>query len=129
MTRWLAAARQATEVGTKPTKPTKPGLSGHGSASVAAECGVLSVLSEGSEPKPDASTTTGAECHSPGTGRIEVPPEAFPHGVSVAGNPLTWTGRVVSLEAWRRLSEWEQHGPNGRLWCGAKGNWRMKSET
>jgi len=50
-------------------------------------------------------------------------PETFPHGLSVAGNPLTWTGRVVSLDAWRRLSEWEKHGPNGRHWCGITRNW------
>lgn len=45
-------------------------------------------------------------------------PQTYPHGLSVAGNPLTWTGRIVSLDAWRRLSEWERHGPNGRHWCG-----------
>ena len=50
-------------------------------------------------------------------------PETFPHGRSVAGHPLTWTGRVVSLDAWRHLSEWEKHGPNGRHWCGIARNW------
>lgn len=41
------------------------------------------------------------------------------HGASIAGNPLTWTGRVVSLDEWRRLSDWEKHEaigkPGGRL--------------
>lgn len=50
-------------------------------------------------------------------------PETFPHGRSVAGHPRTWTGRVVSLDAWRHLSEWERHGPNGRHWCGIARNW------
>lgn len=50
-------------------------------------------------------------------------PEAFPHGVSIAGNPCTWTGRIVSLDAWRQLTEWERHGPNGRHWCGIARNW------
>jgi hypothetical protein len=39
------------------------------------------------------------------------------HGVSVTGSPRTWTGRIVSLDAWRSLTEWERHGPNGRHWC------------
>ena len=28
--------------------------------------------------------------------------EHFPHGISAGGRPLTWTGRVVSLDEWRR---------------------------
>ena len=50
-------------------------------------------------------------------------PETFPQGVSVAVSPLTWTGRVVSLDEWRRLSEWQRHGPNGRRWCGIASGW------
>jgi len=50
-------------------------------------------------------------------------PEGFPHGVSIAGNLCTWTGRVVSLDAWRLLSEWERHGPNGRHWDGITRDW------
>jgi hypothetical protein len=53
----------------------------------------------------------------------KAPPDAFRHGVSVAGTPLTWTGRVVSLAEWRSLSEWQRHGPNGRLWCGIARDW------
>jgi hypothetical protein len=49
--------------------------------------------------------------------------EAFPHGLSVAGTPLTWTGRVVSLDAWRNLTEWERHGPRGRMWNGLMQQW------
>jgi hypothetical protein len=33
------------------------------------------------------------------------------YGESLGGRLLTWTGRVVSLDAWRKLSEWEKHGP------------------
>ena len=46
------------------------------------------------------------------------------HGVSVTGSPRTWTGRIVSLDAWRTLTEWEKHGPNGRHWCGVTKRWR-----
>lgn len=45
-------------------------------------------------------------------------PDVWRHGASVAGNPVTWTCRVVSLDAWRNLTEWERHGPDGRRWCG-----------
>lgn len=48
-----------------------------------------------------------------------------PHGVSVAGHPLTWTGRVVLLDAWRALSDWERHGPDGRLWDGRTKQWQQ----
>ena len=49
--------------------------------------------------------------------------DAFRHGVSVAGHPRTWTGRVVSLADWRRLTAWERHGPDGRRWCGIARAW------
>lgn len=49
--------------------------------------------------------------------------ETSPHGLSVAKSPLTWTGRVVSLDHWRKLSEWERHGPNGQHWCGIARDW------
>lgn len=49
--------------------------------------------------------------------------DAFRHGRSVTGNPLTWTGRIVSLDEWRRLSGWDRHGPDGRLFCGICRAW------
>lgn len=51
-----------------------------------------------------------------------------PRGTSVAGVPVTWTGRVVSLDDWRRLSEWEKHGPNGRAWCGKRKRWTHEGD-
>lgn len=49
------------------------------------------------------------------------PPRAF----SITGRPLTWTGRVVSLDEWRKLSAWDRHGPDRRLFCGACREWVM----
>jgi hypothetical protein len=51
------------------------------------------------------------------------PLETFPHGLTCAGHPLTWTGRVVSLDEWRHLTEWERHGPRRRQWNGIKKQW------
>lgn len=50
------------------------------------------------------------------------------HGFAVSGNPKTWTGNVVSLSEWRGLSEWQRHGPNGRMWCGACRAWVSECE-
>ena len=43
---------------------------------------------------------------------------------SIGDRPITWTGKVVSLEEWRRLSEWERQGPNGRVWNGLARQWK-----
>lgn len=47
----------------------------------------------------------------------------YKHGVSVAGNPITWTGRIVSKEDWLKLSDWEKHGPDGKIWDGSANAW------
>lgn len=46
-----------------------------------------------------------------------------PHGNSVGLRPKTWAGKVVSLDAWRQLTDWEKHGPNGRVWNGKTQQW------
>jgi len=73
-----------------------------------------------------ASVATGAthkrKTESPARDDMQ-PGETFRHGVSVTGLPLTWTGRIVLLDDWRRLTEWEKHGPNGRRWNGSTKQW------
>lgn len=50
--------------------------------------------------------------------------EVFPHDVcAITGSPRTWTGKVVVLDEWRRLSEWDRKGPAGRLFCGLCREW------
>lgn len=51
--------------------------------------------------------------------------DQHPHGTAFDGRPLTWTGRVVSLAAWRILTEWERHGPDGRHWNGITKQWEQ----
>lgn len=53
--------------------------------------------------------------------------ETFPFGTAcnMGDSPRTWTGRIVSLDDWRRLSEWERNGPNGRMWCGLCRAWHL----
>lgn len=47
----------------------------------------------------------------------------FRRSGSTGDRPTTWTGRVVSLDEWRRLTEWDKAGPNGRLFCGICRAW------
>jgi hypothetical protein len=110
MTRWLAAARKAEGVGTELTEPTKPLPS--------EVLSVMSVLSEGEEPQ-------AARREDPDPNA-----SAFPYGTAcnLGDTPRTWTGRVVSLAAWKRLSDWEKHGPTGRLWCGLCRCWHMPGD-
>jgi hypothetical protein len=51
--------------------------------------------------------------------------EASPYGTTFDGTPKTWAGKIISLDQWRRLSEWEKHGPNGRHWNGKTRKWEM----
>lgn len=84
MSKWLEAAKRAPEA--------EPAQAGPPQAKLVLS--VLSVLSEG--------------------GCAEAPPvESFPHGLSAGGRPKTWTGRIVSLDEWRNLTEGEKHGQDG----------------
>jgi hypothetical protein len=50
-------------------------------------------------------------------------PADQPRSFSITGRPKTWTGRVVSLDEWRKLSAWDRHGPDERLFCGICQEW------
>ncbi len=49
--------------------------------------------------------------------------EALPYGCDCGGRPKTWTGQIVSLSNWKRLSAWERHGSTGKKWNGLTGQW------
>lgn len=109
MNRWLALAKEPAEKANPLpdtlTEPDKRGL-----CPVLSGCRVEKVEVERPhrpdllQPSPDARSD---------------PPRAF----SVTGRPLTWTGRVVSLDEWRKLSAWDRHGQDGRMFCGACRDW------
>ncbi len=52
-------------------------------------------------------------------------PGPVPDKVGVGGRPVTWTGKIVNLDEWRRLTDWERHGPNGRMWNGKTQQWEQ----
>ncbi|RYH07747.1 hypothetical protein EU800_19210 [Tropicimonas sp. IMCC6043] len=109
-TKSVTEAQPPATTATTATTATKP-------VRVANVAGVATLSTPKAEAIPHCAARRVAEVADVAT------PETLPHGVSVAGSPLTWTGRVVSLEAWRRLSEWERHGPDGRLWNGLTREW------
>lgn len=51
--------------------------------------------------------------------------DMFRHGRSITGQPRLWTGRIGSLDEWRKLSAWERHGPDRRMFCGVCREWVM----
>lgn len=115
MTRWLQAAKAASPPADKTdiTDETQPkGEHAPKSAQPDMVMSVVSVLSGGGIPAPPSAPP---EVPRPGD-------DPFRHG-SFMGDPKTWTGRIVSLDAWRRLSAWDRHGPDGRLFCGACRAW------
>lgn len=51
--------------------------------------------------------------------------ETFPYGTAcgLGLSPRTWAGRVVSLDDWRAMTDWDRHGPRGRNWNGITRQW------
>lgn len=121
MTRWLEAARRTNRGGTELTQPTEPRPAPNGPKHGTGDIGVssvVSVLSEGTGAEPASRSDAPARPRTP-----DADGQAFPHGMTPEGRPKTWTGRIVSLEDWRTLSEWERHGSNGRMWNGVTRSW------
>jgi hypothetical protein len=124
MTRWLQAARQSTGGQTQPAYPTWADAENEPQERVLS---VLSVLSQG-EHTPARPAEITATLLRPKPEPSNVPKsDAFPYGTAcnLGYAPRTWTGRIVSLDEWRRLTEWEKHGSNGRHWNGITGQWEQ----
>lgn len=81
---------------------------------------VATVASVATPPRPQPDLAPPARADG-----LEPDPDGFPYGTACGMGlfPRTWTGRVVSLAAWRELTGWERHGPRGRHWNGATGRW------
>lgn len=79
---------------------------------------------------PNVAIAASVAAPRPETAKDETPnpaapsqDDAPPYGAGIAGGVRTWTGRVVSLEAWRALSDWERHGSTGKVWSGLTHQW------
>ena len=72
--------------------------------------------------------TPEAQKHENETGATQSSSINFKHGFALNGDPKTWTGKIVLLEEWRRLSEWDRHGPDGRFWHGKTQRWEIADD-
>jgi len=110
---WFDATAALAEIqaGEKPGFDHAPGANRANRANPATQISTNSTISTppALELQPDPETPQDPQRSKP---------ETFPYGRAFGGLPKTWTGCVVSLEEWRGLSEWERHGPGGRLFCG-----------
>ena len=120
MSRWLDIARKSKEyagpyTGTQ-QEPLKRGgeKQERGFLLVSNGCRVESAQKAEDSPTPQSTSVQQPPSHGP-----------VPDKVGVGGRPVTWTGKVVSLEDWRNLTEWERHGPNGRMWNGKTQQWEQ----
>lgn len=110
MSRWLQAAHSAAPTKDK-TDTTDKTLTGRMREAVPeAVLSVVSVMSDVRmlERSPSAPAPS---------------PDIQPYWHSVTGSLCTWTGRIVSLDEWRRLPEWDRHGSTGKMWNGLTGQW------
>ncbi len=110
MSRWLAlAVGGEIETQTPPDSMTEPDKTPadkpkHEFCQVLSNCQV-----EPEHSKPHAMKQLGDQ--------------EFRHGFTASGRPRTWTGKVVSLNEWRGLSEWERNGPNAQHWNSITQSW------
>ena len=118
MSKWLAIARGDQDISEiLPDTQCKPSKSPE-----ATEKPDLMMVYDGCR-REDADKFTTLE------GTTTTPePDDFKHGFALNGYPKTWTGKIVSLEEWRRLSQWERRGPDGRLWNGKTRQWEIADD-
>ncbi len=122
MTRWLQAARQSTEGQAQPAFPTGTDADNAPQERVLS---VLSVLSQEEHASPRLAEITAPPLQPKPKPAKAPTPETFPYGTAcnMGDAPRTWTGRIVSLDEWRRLSDWDRHGSNGKIWSGLTRQW------
>lgn len=91
-------------------------------ATSATQCPVVAIVADVAAPPATIATSATP---APRVASVATPSasEINPQAETAGGRVATWTGRVVSLDEWRRLTAWERHGPNGRLWCGITSTW------
>lgn len=115
MSRWLELAEEAPENSDTSTRHlTKPDNNRDGGG----ERGFCPLLSN---VKRQESKNSAPVAVTPSPS----PPAREPmlDQASVGGRPVTWTGRVVSLDDWRNMTDWERHGPRKKVWCGLNKRW------
>lgn len=111
---------QGQDGATRATCATRVSLSGDSAAHVAPVAPVAQVASLESEIVPVVEKTNASVLS-----RHEN--EDTAHGRDSLGKPKTWTGRVVSLDEWKRLSEWDKHGSTNKVFNALTWQWEPKN--
>ena len=109
---WFDAQAALAKIGGGDAPPSAPGMPGERETKLAEIAGIAEYEAHASEIATSAARQ----------------PMASPYGKSPGGRPLTYTGCVVSLEAWRAMSAWERHGPRGQIWSGVNQRWENRKE-
>ena len=119
MSRWLALA----EIPQEKSKPVPDSLTIPDKTQPEGEkegfCPLLSGCQVGVEEEPHQSVSVEKQPDQ------AISRDEFRHGHTFDGTPKTWTGKVISLVAWRHLSEWGKHGPDGKQWNGKTQRWEL----
>lgn len=111
------AARSVREARSRQPRPNRPNLPNRDGPTIAGLGGLgrLGQVPTAERPRLAAEATSILPAFPDISVREEVPdPDFFPHGISIREWPPTWTGRIVSLDEWRRLSDWRRNEPNRR---------------
>ncbi|MEW2914991.1 hypothetical protein [Leisingera sp. JC11] len=127
MSRWLALAepdgQSQDQNPTTSQNRTKTGHEDNGDTNSQPKSAFRPVLSgcqvEVTKPAEVGQTEARAEPTSQAYGNEST----FPYGKSHGGGIMAWSGKVVSLEEWRNLSEWDRHGSIGKMWNGIARAW------
>ena len=123
---WFDAQAELAKLGGECESDTYPPAT---LATSATQCPVVAIVADVAAP-PATTATSAAPAQRPAPRVANVvsvatpsASEINPQAETAGGRVTTWTGRVVSLDEWRRLTAWQRHGPNGRHWCGITSTW------
>lgn len=89
--------------------------------------GLVASVAAPPHPKPVFRVAEVASVATPQPNAKPDEPAPAAYGKTPGGRLLTWTGRVVSLDEWRRLMKWERYGPSGRRWNGITRRWETQT--
>lgn len=118
---WFDAQAKLAEIVGEPPATSATSATQAPAARPVSQLSQVSQHPDARKPAPAVASVASVATPLPSARPFE--PGAAPFRKSPGGRVLTWTGRVVSLDAWRELTEWERHGPNGRHWCGLCRGW------
>lgn len=113
---WFDARAKLAEIAGQPAAIARP----------VSRLSQVSQAPQGQKPNFTIAKPKRTEPHPMPPARADRPdPEGLPPGdaCNMDGHPRTWTGRIISLAAWRDMTDWERYGPNGRHWNGITGQW------